>query len=139
MLSLYYFRRSCDRGGLRYERRGCDTEGNSANFIETEQLVIHGDHRTSFIQTRGSIPVLWSQPSTSLRPVPVLEGSLQECEDAALCHFARQTQIYGINLIVNLVELHGREAVVGAAYRDTMKTLNLPRIRYYEFGLPQCH
>lgn len=31
-------RRSCERGGLRYERRGCDNEGNAANFVEVPSI-----------------------------------------------------------------------------------------------------
>ena len=32
-------RRSRDRSGLRYQRRGIDENGNTANFVETEQLL----------------------------------------------------------------------------------------------------
>lgn len=32
-------RRSRDRSGLRYQRRGIDEQGNTANFVETEQLL----------------------------------------------------------------------------------------------------
>lgn len=32
-------RRSRDRSGLRYQRRGIDEHGNTANFVETEQLL----------------------------------------------------------------------------------------------------
>lgn len=32
-------RRSRDRSGLRYQRRGIDEDGNTANFVETEQLL----------------------------------------------------------------------------------------------------
>lgn len=59
-------RRSVKRGGLRYLRRGIDENGNTANEVESEQLLsdiawspsskIH-----SFVQIRGSIPVYFSQ------------------------------------------------------------------------------
>lgn len=32
-------RRSKERSGLRYQRRGIDEQGNTANFVETEQLL----------------------------------------------------------------------------------------------------
>ena len=55
-------RRSTRRAGTRFFRRGCDTKGNVANFVETEQLVEHGEQGlTSFVQTRGSIPLFWTQ------------------------------------------------------------------------------
>lgn len=59
-------RRSVKRGGLRYLRRGIDENGNTANEVESEQLLsdiawspsskIH-----SFVQIRGSLPVFFSQ------------------------------------------------------------------------------
>lgn len=32
-------RRSKERSGLRYQRRGINEQGNTANFVETEQLL----------------------------------------------------------------------------------------------------
>uniref|UniRef100_A0AAY5EZS0 SAC domain-containing protein n=1 Tax=Electrophorus electricus TaxID=8005 RepID=A0AAY5EZS0_ELEEL len=54
-------RRSRHRAGMRYKRRGVDTDGNVANYVETEQLIHVHSHTLSFVQTRGSIPVFWSQ------------------------------------------------------------------------------
>lgn len=49
-------RRSRDRAGLRFQRRGIDDEGNVANFVETEQIVRCSSkgRAFSFIQIRGS-------------------------------------------------------------------------------------
>jgi hypothetical protein len=33
-------RRSRERAGMRYQRRGANEEGQVANFVETEQIVI---------------------------------------------------------------------------------------------------
>jgi SacI homology domain len=38
---LFVSRRSCKRQGTRYTRRGIDAEGNVANFVETEQALLH--------------------------------------------------------------------------------------------------
>lgn len=44
--------------GYRYQRRGLDSAGDVANFVETEQVVFfedgEGPHVLSFVQTRGS-------------------------------------------------------------------------------------
>ena len=60
--------------GTRYNSRGIDDEGNVSNFVETEQLVIVDEvgARTSFVQTRGSIPVYWRQ-ITNVKYTPQLE------------------------------------------------------------------
>ena len=64
-------RRSRFRPGTRYFSRGIDAEGHVSNYVETEQLVLYdgpdattpitGKKQLSYVQTRGSIPVYWSQ------------------------------------------------------------------------------
>ena len=43
-------RRDTQRAGVRYYRRGIDSAGNVANYIETEQIVLCGDDAVSFVQ-----------------------------------------------------------------------------------------
>ncbi len=66
-------RRSRFRAGTRYLRRGIDDSGKVANYVETEQIMIFKKHVISFVQTRGSIPVFWSQPGFRYRPPPRLD------------------------------------------------------------------
>ena len=51
-------RRSRDRAGLRYQRRGIDEDANVANFVETEAILRiqrdGTDNVFSYIQIRGS-------------------------------------------------------------------------------------
>ena len=54
-------RRSTERVGTRMNVRGIDQNGHVANFVETEQLVEVDGNVASFVQIRGSIPLLWSQ------------------------------------------------------------------------------
>lgn len=54
-------RRSCERAGTRYNCRGIDDNGNVANFVETEQILIITDKVFSYIQIRGSVPIYWGQ------------------------------------------------------------------------------
>ncbi|KAJ1735903.1 hypothetical protein LPJ61_000276 [Coemansia biformis] len=114
-------RRSCRRIGLRYERRGANADGDVANFVETEQLLVveasgQPRHYVSFLQTRGSMPFLWKQPPSGLHPVPVVTGTDED--NVAVCakHLRREIGRLGRQVLVNLVEHKGREAVVGSAY-----------------------
>jgi len=50
-------RRSCHRAGTRYNIRGIDADGQTANFVETEQIVEYGNSRCSYVQVRASINV----------------------------------------------------------------------------------
>lgn len=43
-------RRSVKRAGVRYLRRGIDSDGDVANFVETEFIVCVFDHNLSFVQ-----------------------------------------------------------------------------------------
>ncbi|KAI8322308.1 hypothetical protein GQ54DRAFT_260146, partial [Martensiomyces pterosporus] len=115
-------RRNCRRIGMRYERRGANADGYVANFVETEQIlalvsgVEQETHYASFLQTRGSIPFYWRQPSSGLHPVPVVLKDDEE--NAAVCarHLQREIDRHGRQVLVNLVEHKGREAVVGSKY-----------------------
>ena len=41
--------------------RGIDDDGNVANFVETEQIMVINELQHSYIITRGSVPIFWSQ------------------------------------------------------------------------------
>ena len=60
---LFISRRSRYRQGCRFTKRGLDDNGNAANFVETEQIVLFQDGRlSSYVQIRGSMPFHWASP-----------------------------------------------------------------------------
>jgi hypothetical protein len=63
-------RRSRNRAGTRYKRRGIDEDGNVANYVETEQILSLRQHQISFTQIRGSVPIYWDQSGYKYRPPP---------------------------------------------------------------------
>lgn len=114
-------RRSTQRSGLRYLRRGIDDQGNCANFVETEQILSAPDWNTSssirsFIQVRGSIPLYFSQSPYSFKPAVALQNSPQANERAYTKHFQFLKQQYGSIQIALLVDRHGNERPIGEAY-----------------------
>ncbi|QGA19398.1 hypothetical protein EYB26_007087 [Talaromyces marneffei] len=142
-------RRSRHRGGTRYFSRGIDENGNVSNYNETEQIVILNDTTGgltgfaggqglpsgkseqpgrdlqvfAFVQTRGSVPVFWSEVN-NLRYTPKLQvRSVETSIEAAQKHFAQQIQYYGENYLVNLVNHKGREERVKKAYEQLVRTL----------------
>lgn len=136
-------RRSVDRNGLRYMRRGVDDNGNVANFVETEQVAIfYGAdkksiaHVVSFVQIRGSIPLYWSQAPTRRKPVPKLEKSQLENTEAFKQHFTKVKNAYGQSVIcVSLVETSGREGIISKAFRRYINELQDINMRYHEFDV----
>ncbi|XP_022255548.1 phosphatidylinositide phosphatase SAC1-A-like isoform X2 [Limulus polyphemus] len=95
-------RRSMLRAGTRYFVRGVDSEGHVANFIETEQIVECDGCMTSFVQTRGSIPLFWSQmPNLKRKPSPQVINN-QNHIDGFSKHFDNQIFNYGKQVLINL-------------------------------------
>ncbi|KAK6497560.1 hypothetical protein TWF481_011964 [Arthrobotrys musiformis] len=128
-------RRSVNRAGLRYLRRGVDEHGYVANCVETEQLLSDIDKNAeySFVQTRGSIPLFFQQSPYALKPKPVLMHSEAANKAAFQAHFKRMKERYGEIQAVNLVEKHGFEAIVGDMYEKYATELEEPRIKFEWF------
>lgn len=68
-------RKDTRRSGMRFLVRGADSNGNVANFTETEQILTtagedpNDTNLLSYMQIRGSIPVSWKQePDLYLNP-----------------------------------------------------------------------
>lgn len=124
---------SCERAGPRYHCRGSDWEGKVANFVETEQIVTYYDHVFSFVQIRGSIPVMWKQtPNLKYKPKIKIYSSKTQPEFAALhsktenvspftClvrHFEQLKDCYGPQVAVSLIDQKGSEATLGDLYQS---------------------
>lgn len=100
-------RRSTRRAGTRFFRRGCDFQGNVANFVETEQLVEHKDTLSSFVQIRGSMPFFWRQtPTLEYLPKPFVYGNVDH-DKPFNAHLERLVHNYGAQVLINLIN-HSR-------------------------------
>lgn len=126
-------RRSVDRAGTRFFRRGINSYGQVANFVETEQIIEYQGDRASFVQTRGSIPLFWEQlPDLRYKPPPSLnplENHILACSK----HFDSQVLNYGRQVCVNLIDHRGAEQVLETAFRNTIAQINNPNVRYEAF------
>ncbi|KAI8468529.1 MAG: SacI homology domain-containing protein [Monoraphidium minutum] len=111
-------RRSADRSGTRHWRRGADTQGSAANLVETEQLVSLDGGRVvaSYVQLRGSIPLIWTQiPNIKYKPPTKLLAG--EASSVALdAHMDALLAKYKAVSCVNLVNQHGSEGALEAAF-----------------------
>lgn len=126
-------RRSCFRAGVRYYVRGIDSEGHAANFVETEQIVHYNGSQASFVQTRGSIPVFWSQrPNLKYKPRPQI-NKVANHMDGFQRHFDSQVIIYGKQVIINLVNQKGSEKPLEQAFATMVSSLGSGMIRYVAF------
>ncbi|KAI1731522.1 sacI homology domain-containing protein [Ditylenchus destructor] len=140
-------RRSTNRAGVRFHVRGSDKEGNSANFVETEQIVeFDKDHHrqsrclTSFLQIRGSIPLYWSQrPNLRWQPLPSMKPADDQLE-AYRNHMSTQHHYYpGKHVILNLINHYGREKKLGDELERVTLQAALDFVKYVAFDFHrQC-
>ncbi|CAL4079758.1 unnamed protein product, partial [Meganyctiphanes norvegica] len=131
-------RRSVYRAGTRMWTRGIDQEGYVANYCETEQIIEFRDYRSSFITTRGSIPLHWSQePNIRYKPKMVLAPSGHE--EAFSRHFESQVLCYGKQVAINLIDQKGVEGKLQETFKHLIETNNRQMIKdnvkyeYFDF------
>ncbi|CAA0836284.1 Phosphoinositide phosphatase SAC8 [Striga hermonthica] len=128
-------RRCTRRLGTRMWRRGANLEGDTANFIETEQLLECEGHIFSFLQVRGSIPLLWEQ-IVDLSYKPRLNIINHEQTSMVVeRHFNDLLKRYGRCIVVDLTDKHGDEGLLSSAYAEEMQ--KLPHVRYVPFDFHQ--
>ncbi|XP_072169142.1 phosphatidylinositol-3-phosphatase SAC1-like [Diadema setosum] len=126
-------RRSCLRAGTRFYMRGLDEVGQAANFVETEQIVQYNGSRASFVQTRGSIPLFWSQrPNLKYKPVIQISES-QNHLDAFKRHFDDQVVNYGNQVLINLIDHKGVEDRLEKMFAKTVYESANSMMRYESF------
>ncbi|VVC32076.1 SAC domain [Cinara cedri] len=126
-------RRSRYRHGPRLLKRGIDRMGNVANFVETEMIVEFNNTQSSYVQTRGSIPLYWSQYPT-LKYKPMVQISQNENHlEAATIHFREQIAFYGHQILLNLIDHRGVEQELEHKYRDIVNMLDDSKIKYEAF------
>ena len=112
-----FARRSAKRPGTRQWRRGADAEANVANFVESEQIVRFDDgSMSSFVQVRGSVPVMWSQTPNLKYKIPISIGPSGRSEAVLKSHVSTLSRTYGSVTAINLANLTGREGKLSAAY-----------------------
>ncbi|XP_063441081.1 phosphatidylinositol-3-phosphatase SAC1-like [Mytilus trossulus] len=125
-------RRCVLRVGTRFWVRGIDTEGQVANFVETEQIVEYEKVRCSYVQTRGSIPIFWSQ-RPNLKYKPKIKINAANYPEVFQRHFDNQVYNYGEQTIVNLVNQAGSEGLLEKSFSQFITNSQNKKMRYEYF------
>ncbi|XP_057492537.1 phosphoinositide phosphatase SAC7-like isoform X3 [Actinidia eriantha] len=126
-------RRCTRRTGTRMWRRGADSDGYVANFVESEQIIQLNGHTASFVQVRGSIPLLWEQ-IVDLTYKPKFElVRLEEAPRVVERHFLDLRKKYGNVVAVDLVNKHGGEGRLCEKFASAMQHIASDDVRYLHF------
>lgn len=133
---LFVSRRSRFRQGCRFTMRGADDEGHVANFVETEQALLHEDGRqTALVQIRGSIPLHWHSPVCLKYTPRVYFGDAAKGQAAAKKHVEELVEHYGPEgvVFVNLVNMKKDEQALGIRFKQAIDELADKALRYVWF------
>jgi len=120
---LLISRRSKERAGTRFTRRGSDLEGNVANFVETEQIIFVNNEVYSHVQIRGSIPLIWSSPANLKNYNPRVSIELNPIAQARSLrlHLLNLHKFYGKNvLFINLIDKKKDQGRLGRALHEVL-------------------
>lgn len=129
-------RRCMRRVGTRMWRRGADSKGNAANFVETEQILEAEDFVFSYVQIRGSIPILWEQIVDLTYNPTITDLNHEETPKVVEQHFEDLYNRYGDVVAVDLINQQGPERVLSVAFAKAMESISSDSIsvcRYVPF------
>ncbi|XP_063956785.1 synaptojanin-1-like isoform X1 [Lytechinus pictus] len=115
-------RLSCERAGTRFNVRGTNDDGHVANFCETEQVIFLDNKVTSFIQTRGSVPLFWEQPGIQVGVHKVkMSRGFEASAPAFDRHLTMLKAHYGDQVIVNLLGSKEGEDMLSKSFQNHLK------------------
>ena len=116
-------RKDVRRSGMRFHIRGADSNGNVANYVETETILFNVDtttnkqHILSFCQVRGSIPLLWTQePNLQLNPKIQPKMNFDENVEVYKAHIDEMLNVYESVMLVNLIDKKKDQEIIGKYY-----------------------
>lgn len=136
------------RAGTRFNTRGIDDDGNVANFVESETLILSDSNLFSFIQIRGSVPLFFEQSGTGMTNViGGLSGQGHRthltrtgiaAQPAFERHFEDLLQQYSTVDAINLLS-HSREGELSLshAYHERIKAFGRDEAKMIHFDLHQ--
>ena len=102
-------RKDIRRSGMRFLIRGADKNGNVANSVEIEQILINDEGKdtiiNSYVQLRGSIPFQWTQePNMTRNPKVAFQGKSEENLKIFSTHINELINKYNSVHCINLID-----------------------------------
>ena len=115
------------RSGMRFLIRGADSNGNVANSVESEEIITFKDNEgniniCSFVEVRGSIPLIWEQePNFQLNPkIKPSDDFGKNCEVFKL-YIEEMFDNYGNICCINLIDRKKDQEIIGKYYNNIVQ------------------
>ena len=114
-------RKDIRRSGMRFLIRGADKKGNVANCVEIEEILInkHSNNTliNSYIQIRGSIPLIWTQePNMTRNPKIAIYPNPQDNYNSFSSHIKELIDQYESIHCINLIDKKKDQLKIGKEY-----------------------
>ena len=115
---------------MRFLLRGADLNGNVANFVETEEILIYREqngiaHILSFLQIRGSIPIIFTQePNFQFNPLIRPKDDINTNAEVFKLHINECLQNYNNVCIINLIDKKKDQNTIGQYYDKVVQYYN---------------
>jgi phosphatidylinositol 4-phosphatase len=119
-------RRSWRRTGARFFSRGSNAQGYVSNFVETEQVVYHGDMAIGYLQIRGSIPLLWTHILSREYNPPIVIGEMEVLQKADQLLEKKYKEV----MYLNLIRSYGYEKALFESYERELVKNNIKHINF---------
>ena len=114
-------RKDIRRSGMRFLIRGADKNGNVANSVEIEQILINDAGKdtiiNSYVQLRGSIPFQWTQEPNMTRNTKVaFQGKSEENLKIFSTHINELINKYNSVHCINLIDKKKDQKKIGEEF-----------------------
>ena len=134
MKMIIISRRNKHNSGTRYNTRGIDSNGYVANYVETEQIMIINDLFFSYVQIRGSVPIIFKQdPALFFRTVQICED-MEITKKPFLMHLEKMLQDYSFVYYIDLLSEKKFESKLTMAFRNHFESLKPNNCDYQFFN-----
>eukprot|EP01126_Amoeba_proteus_P006853 TRINITY_DN12414_c0_g1_i1.p1 TRINITY_DN12414_c0_g1~~TRINITY_DN12414_c0_g1_i1.p1 ORF type:complete len:854 (-),score=156.36 TRINITY_DN12414_c0_g1_i1:181-2742(-) len=130
-------RRSRHRSGLAATTRGADKQGNTANFVEIEQIFYHSSTWYSYVTVRGTVPLIWSLPSASIKRTCAsinFEETPTISNQAMAKHFQELRKNYKDVLCLNLLDETTFEEKLSTLFLESVNGMKSDYVKIVTFN-----
>jgi phosphatidylinositol 4-phosphatase len=115
---------------MRHHKRGANSSGFCANFVETEQIVELKKKIFSFVIIRGSIPLSWKQtPSIDYKPPTTINE--KKSTESSTNHFKYLINKYKNAILINLVDNKGSEKKLADQFEKNVKNFGSDNLKFF--------
>jgi hypothetical protein len=122
-------RRNNMNAGTYNNKRGIDENGNVANFVETEQIVIIDNSVFSFVQLRGTTPLFYPSKKENLQRRDYISIAFNK-------HIQEMFKSYKLVFLINLMNcLKENEQVLTEAYENLIKENEYKNVKYTYYDI----